>query len=130
MLNLTYLEQKQETIQPEPDKKPIWELKELCKSIAESIRELKKQRKQDTRPANKSLDAIHCELWRARSTFREHHIAYCLLRGRLMSEIENVPADKERRFRTWIVPSNIETTMSNYYIPRKTDVTAVCVSQI
>lgn len=130
MFNLTYLEQKQETIQPEPGKKPIWELKELCKSIANSIRELKKQRKLGARPAGKSLDAIHCELWRARSTFREHHIAYCLLRGKLMCEIENAPAYKVRRFRTQIFPSNVETIMSKYYIPRKTDVTAVCVSQI
>jgi hypothetical protein len=130
MFNLTHLEQKQETVQPEPGKKPIWELKELCKSIANSIRELKKKRKQDTRPAGMSLDTIHSELWRARSTYRENHIAYCLLRGRTMAEIEKYDPEKPRRFRTWIVPSNVQATMSQYYIPRKIDVTSVCVSQI
>jgi len=61
--------------------KKIKELKLKLKSLAVEIRELKATRKQCEFGYVPGLEA-------ARERFRINHIAYCLLRGRTMDQIE------------------------------------------
>lgn len=57
------------------------ELKQHIKNLAQEIKEKKKQRKTSPYGYVSGLDNLRYEV-------RHHHIAYCLLRGRKMHEIE------------------------------------------
>ena len=62
-------------------KKQLANLKQELKTLAKHIRELKDTRK-------KVPYGYVPELWNPQFEFRHRHIAYCLLRGRKMQEIE------------------------------------------
>jgi len=69
--------------------------KQELKKLAKEIRHYKPRRKQDKR-GEMSLWQIECEIAKRRYEFRHQHIAYCLLRGREMHEIENKTRDDNK----------------------------------
>lgn len=69
--------------------------KQYLKKLAKEIRELKPRRKQDKR-GDTSLYQIVGEIGKRQYEFRHQHIAYCLLRGREMHEIENKTRDDNK----------------------------------
>ena len=66
------------------------ELKQHIKNLAQEIKEKKKQRKTSTYGYVSGLDNLRYEV-------RHHHIAYCLLRGRTIEEIERSTRDDNQR---------------------------------
>jgi hypothetical protein len=66
--------------------------KQELKKLAKEIRHYKPRRKQDKR-GELSLYQVICEIGKRQYEFRHQHIAYCLLRGREMHEIENKTRD-------------------------------------
>ena len=67
-------------------------VKQEQKELAKLIRELKSKRKLDSRDGW-SLWKLELEISRNKSNYRHQHIAYCLLRGRTMEEIEQPRED-------------------------------------
>jgi len=68
----------------------IQKLKNELKSLASQIRETKQSRKE---PRKESLWKIQSRLYDQKFEFRHKHIAYCLLRGRTMEQIEKPGED-------------------------------------
>ena len=73
------------------------ELKQHIKGLAKEIKELKALRK-DTElrrndPRGKYSSGFVIGLDKAKYEARHHHIAYCLLSGRSMEEIESTPRE-------------------------------------
>lgn len=75
--------------------KQIKELKSQLKSHASLIRELKSQRKTSS---NGYVSGLSSE----QQTFRIKHIAYCLLRGRTLEQIENKLRDPKDYNHKWV----------------------------
>jgi len=70
--------------------KNIQKLKNELKSLASNIKETKKSRKE---PRTESLWKIQSRIDSSKYEFRHKHIAYCLLRGRTMEQIEKPRSD-------------------------------------
>ena len=66
------------------------ELKQHIKNLAQEIKEKKKQRKISRYGYVDGLDNLRYEV-------RHHHIAYCLLRGRTIEEIERTTREDNQR---------------------------------
>lgn len=75
-------------------KTQIANLKKECKSLAEEIRNLKSKRKE--------YRGYVPGLGSAQSNFRIKHIAYCLLRGRTLEQIENKLRDPNCYEHKWV----------------------------
>ena len=82
-------------------KNKLQELKIELKSLAVKIRELKKQMKAYQRENGGCHGVIGYMLYMLQREYRHKHIAYCLLRGRTMEQIEkknrygNAPDQKQ-----------------------------------
>ena len=66
----------------------IAELKQQLKEKAQEIRELKIETKETQKEHNGCAGGLQYKTQKASRWYRNHHIAYCLLRGRTYDQIE------------------------------------------
>lgn len=76
------------------------DIKVIHKSLVDTIKDLKKQLKQvNTLPQDKiipTMSKLMGELYNVKQEFRQRHIAYCLIRGRSIEQIEPKSRPKDR----------------------------------
>lgn len=112
-------------------KEQLKKMKEELKELAQQIKTLKPEYRQSQRACSKAdpKDPKLGEIWRnsylkqmnlqeARSVFRLKHIAYCLLRGRTIDQIENKNREGNAPNMKWV----------NHYIKEAQDAQALCDS--
>jgi len=91
--------------------KKIFELKENNKSLAKNIKERKAEIKK-TQKEGKYAGRLQYELITVKCMYREYHIAYCLMRGKLYEEIEKPKEENKLKKESW---SQIEKIKEAYH---------------
>lgn len=92
-------------------------LKEEQKQRAEQIRYLRTHRKLDKiHILNKPLWQVHCELSKLSWEYRYKHIAYCLLRGKKYSQIEQRSRiwDQQYAYDWMLLQKHVKETIEAY----------------
>lgn len=72
---------------------PLYAFKETQKLRAQAIRELKTHRPQENRGIWRTIYELDANIRTRSNEYRVNHVAYCLVRGRKLVEIESKVAD-------------------------------------